>query len=104
MSQMERQMEILQILSMERQTTARQLAEHFGVCEKTIRRDIETLTLSYPIFPISGIRGGFRVMDGWYASRTYLSKSEEAFLQRLLPGLQPEDQETMMSILRKFSK
>ena len=101
---LERKMEILQILSAERQTTVKRLAEHFGVSEKSIRRDIETLTLSYPIYPVSGNGGGIRVMNGWYVNRHYLTADQEALLKELMEGLQPEKAALMQSILKSFSK
>lgn len=104
MSQRERQLEILQILSAERQTTVKRLAEHFGVSEKTIRRDIETLTLSAPIYTQTGPKGGIRVMNGWYANRHYLTANQEALLKELMEGLQPEKVEIMQSILKSFAK
>lgn len=43
-------------------------------------------------------------MDGWYVSRRYLNDDQEALLRSLMPGLQPEQQETMQRILAAFAK
>ena len=42
-------------------------------------------------------------MDGWYFGRRYLRPEQEALLRDLLPGLQPEQQKTMQSILTSFA-
>lgn len=100
----ERRRQMIELLSDVRQTSREYLAEYFKISLSTVDRDILVLSCDYPVFTVQGNGGGIRVADGWYVSRRYLSKQEEILLQRLLPGLQPEDQETMMSILRKFSK
>ena len=43
-------------------------------------------------------------MDGWYLSNRYMSEKQEKLLRSLLPGLQPEDQETIQQILKAFAK
>ena len=43
-------------------------------------------------------------MDGWYVNKRYMTADQEALLRKLLPGLQPEDQKTMQSILDAFAK
>ena len=43
-------------------------------------------------------------MDGWYVTRRYLNDDQEALLRFLLPGLQPDQQETMQRILSAFAK
>ena len=43
-------------------------------------------------------------MDGWYASKRYLTDEQDALLRKLAAGLQPEDQKTMESILAAFAK
>lgn len=85
-------------------TTYAELMREFGTSRSTAKRDIEQLSLSLPIKTVNGRYGGIFLDPMYNPNKIYLSSKEEIFLQRLLPGLQPEDQETMMSILRKFSK
>ena len=100
----ERRQQIIEYLNGNRSTTLEELTALFQVSKRTIRYDLEILSCSYPIYSVQGKGGGIRVADGWYLSRSYLSEPQEAFLRSLLPGLQPEDTETMNAILAKFAK
>ncbi len=102
-SALDRRQEILQRLSDRRQDTIENLMTEFGVSRSTIKRDIEILACSAPIYTVQGNGGGIRVMDGYYYGRRYLKSDQEALLRKLLPGLQPEDQKTMQSVLDAFA-
>lgn len=104
MSANERRNDMLMYLSAVRTASREDLAERYGVSLRTIDRDIEELTLSAPIYTQTGPGGGIRVMDGWYASRHYLSGVQEALLKELMKGLQTEEAEIMHSILTEFAK
>ena len=101
-SALERRQAMLELLSDRRQETVANLMTEFGVSRCTVLRDIETLSCSAPIFTVQGNGGGVRVADGYYYGRRYLRKDQEELLNRLLPGLQPEDAKTMRSILAGF--
>ena len=103
-SAVERRQMIIEEISIRRHIAIPELAKEFGVNRRTIERDIEVLSCSYPIFTENWRGGGVRAMDGWYLSRQYLHDEQEALLRRLLPGLQPEDQKTMERILTAFAK
>lgn len=100
----ERRQEILYFISDRRRTTYQQIAEEFNICYNTARNDVEVLMCSHPIEPVKGKGGGIRAMDGWYASRRYMTDEQEALLRKLAAGLQPEDQKTIESILASFAK
>ena len=53
----ERQDAIVQILCMRRQDTIGNLAQEFHVSVRTIKYDIEELTLAYPIETVRGLFG-----------------------------------------------
>lgn len=103
-STIERRQLLLEAISDRRQETYQSLADEFGVSKMTIRRDIEALSCSYPLFTVSGNGGGVRAMDGWYLSRRYLHDDQEALLRELIPGLQPDKQEVLQQILKAFGK
>jgi len=103
-SAIDRRQQVLEAISDRRQVQVKELAEEFGVNERTIRRDILVLSCSHPIITIQGGAGGVRAMDGWYLSRRYLHDDQEALLRSLLPGLQPEQAKTMEAILTAFAK
>ena len=60
-SALDRRQAILELLSDRRQTTLDSLALEFGVSKMTIRRDIEILSCSAPIYTLQGNGGGIRV-------------------------------------------
>ena len=68
----ERRQKILEILCVRRQETMENLAQEFNVTTRTIRNDIEELTLAHPIETVRGrYGGGVRVADGYYLGRQY---------------------------------
>lgn len=100
----ERRQEIIELMSDRRFENIQNLMNEFGVSRSTIKRDIEIISLSVPIYSVSGNGGGIRVADGWYSSRRYLKPEQEELLNRLKAGLQPGDEQVMESILAAFAK
>ena len=98
-----RRQEIVEILSDRRSEKIENLMSEFNVSRSTIKRDIEELSLSYPIYSVSGNGGGIRVADGWYSNRRYLKPVQEELLIKLKSGLQPDDIQVMESILAAFA-
>lgn len=103
-SAIERRQAILEALSDRRHETLDSLASEFGVSKMTIRRDIDVLSCSAPIYTVQGGGGGICVTDGWYVSRRYLHDGQEKLLRKLMKGLQPDDQIVMQQILTAFAK
>ena len=103
-STLERRKEILDVMNVRRHDTVSNLAFEFGVNEKTIRRDIETLTLDYPIYTMCGKHGGgVYIMEGRSTGRKRLSDKQAELLNSLLPGLNIEEAETMRDIIKTFA-
>ncbi len=100
----ERRLEILYFISDRRHVKMQEIADHFHISRSTAKRDVQILQCSYPIYSETTAAGGVRAMDGWYASKRYLTDAQEALLRKLTEGLQPEDQKTMESILTAFAK
>ena len=100
----ERRQLILDLLCQRRRETISNLAAELGVSERTIRRDVEMLTLRYPIEPVCGRNGGGVSMADWYQpGRQRLTPRQTALLRRLAAGLQGEDLEDMKQILTQFA-
>lgn len=96
----ERRQKILEILCVRRQETMENLAQEFNVTTRTIRSDIEELTLAHPTETVRGrYGGGARVADGYYLGRKYLKPDQQELLKRLSENLTGEDLATMNSIL-----
>jgi hypothetical protein len=88
----ERRMEIIETLCHRRQDTMANLATEFGVSVRTIKNDIDILSLNHPIETIRGrYGGGVRVMDGYYLHKKYLKPEQVELLQRLSIGLSEDD-------------
>lgn len=100
----ERQMLIRDFISDVRHISIAEIAEQFSVSQSTVRRDLEVITPFTSFYTTVGNEGGLHAIDGWYASKRYLSKGQEELLRRLLPGLQPEDKALMSGILQAFSQ
>lgn len=101
---LERRQQILEVLCERRHESVENLAYEFGVHERTIRRDIENLSLSYPIYTTQGVGGGVYIMDGFKLGRKYLNNEETLLLEKLLTQLKGNDRATMKAILKKFKE
>ena len=100
----ERRQEIMETLCHRRQETMTNLAFEFGVSIRTIRNDIDILSLSYPLETVRGrYGGGVRVMDGFYMNRKYLKPEQRDLLVRLRASLSSKDLAVMNSILKEFA-
>lgn len=94
----------MDLLCQRRRETISNLAAELGVSERTIRRDVEMLTLRYPIETVCGRYGGGVRMADWYQQgRQRLTPRQTALLRRLAVGLQGEDLEDMKQILTQFA-
>lgn len=80
----ERRNAILRALCRRRYETIGNLAAEFEVSERTIRRDIEILSYSEPIYTQSGRHaGGVYVVDGYRADQMYMTDEEIELLCKL---------------------
>ena len=100
----ERRMAILEALCERRREQVANLAFEFGVTEWTIRQDILTLSLSYPVYTVQGHGGGVYIADGYRLGRKYLTETQSDLLEKLSARLTGEDLETMKSILNTFKE
>ena len=99
-----RHQQIINLLCQRRSDTVQNLAAELGVCERTIRRDIEELTLTYPLETVRGrYGGGVRMADWYFQDWPKLSPKQTALLKRLAVGLHGEDLDEMNQILARFA-
>lgn len=103
-SALDRRQAIKDKLIVRRFMTMRELQDEFEVSRSTIRRDIDILSESIPLYTEKGNGGGVRVMDGYRSDRIYLNSEQEDLLNEIMPGLQPKQMEVMQSILATFGK
>lgn len=80
----ERRAAIIKTLCRRRHETMMNLALEFGVSERTIRRDIEVLSLTEPIYTQTGrYGGGVYVVEDYSIDRMYVSEEEAEVLRKL---------------------
>ena len=104
MSPSERRQEIMDVLCRRRHDTYDNLAREFGVSKRTIRYDIEMLTISYPIETVCGRYGGGVKVSDWYTpSRKTLNAEQADLLKRMASTLQGHDLAVLSSILTQFA-
>lgn len=85
----ERRNEIFKTLIIRKHDTISHLAEEFGVSRRTLRRDIELLSLSKPIYTQQGRHGGgVYLMEDYHAKDSGSIQAQIAILQKLLRCLE----------------
>lgn len=87
----ERRQAIWEYLCNARFSTTRQLADRFGVCERTIRSDLIALACTYPIETSFGPYGGIRVSNWYHPEQKRLSARQTSLLVRVRLTLEGED-------------
>lgn len=112
MNPFERRQGIWNLLCRRGCDTYENLAREFGVCERTIRYDVESLMCSYPIETMRGHNGGVRVADGFpsYYNRhnrdaKTLTPRQRSVLEKLSVSsqLDGEDRDALTGILSEFA-
>ena len=104
MTPSERRSAILHLLCIRRHDTASNLAEQFGVSERTIRADLVALSCYYPIQPVRGrYAGGIYLADWFHIESHTLSPIQQALLVKLRQPLKGEELQVMNSILAQFA-
>lgn len=99
----ERQRQIVEYLSVNKFVNMSHLADVFDVSVRTIQRDLDALSLHYPIVITKGrYTGGVSLIEGFRLERNYLTLEEQTLLERLLPALSGNDQIVMKRILGSF--
>jgi predicted DNA-binding transcriptional regulator YafY len=94
----------METLCQRRHETMKNLAFQFGVSVRTIKNDIDILSLSYPLETVRGrYGGGVKVMDGFQMNRKYLNPKQKELLERLCIGLSGDDLVVMNSIIKDFA-
>ena len=102
-NQYERRKSIYNVLCIRRCDTITRLAAEFGVNERTIRRDIVWLTLSFPIETCRGRYGGVKLAEWFYPMKSYLCPRQLSALQRLTLQCHGDDLIAVNSIITQFS-
>lgn len=108
----ERRNSILKALCRRRYETISNLAAEFDVSERTIRRDIDALSSTEPIYTQPGRAGGVYVVDGYRMDRMYMSEAEMGVLCKIRDAQQsqrasfllPGECEILEQIIQAYAK
>lgn len=103
MKAQERRIRVFSILCSRRCDTVGHLAAEVGVSEKTLRRDIAVLTLSYPIETTRGRCGGVKLADWFFPTQRYLTPQQRNLLKQVAADCGDGDRETLLDIAAQFS-
>lgn len=102
--QINRLFETIYILLHKKTTTAKELAERFEVSERTIYRDIETLSSAgIPIYASQGKGGGISLLDDYVLDKSILSEREQNEILYALQSLSVTKAPQMNQVLAKLS-
>lgn len=101
---MKRLFEIIYILLEKENVTAKELAEHFEVSQRTIYRDIENLSeVGIPIYMTKGRGGGIRLLPNFILNKTVLSQEEKKEALAALQGFTAVNESSINDKLSKLS-
>jgi predicted DNA-binding transcriptional regulator YafY len=101
---MNRNFEILYLLLNNERVTAKELAAHFGVSQRTIYRDVDTLSLAgIPVYSEQGKGGGIGLMPDFVLNKSILSEEEQNEILSALHGLSSVKTGETSQVLQKIS-
>ncbi len=84
-----RQLEMIYILMDRGTVTAQELAQRFEVSQRTVYRDVESLSMAgIPVYASRGKGGGIRLMDRFVLDKRLLSQEEQQKILAALASMQ----------------
>jgi len=98
----ERQNEIIRILMGRRTETVPRLARELGVSKNTIYRDIELLSIDYPISTQQGNRGGVKLADWNHPHKNLFSREQQKVLIELINVADKHQAEILEGLLTAY--
>ena len=102
MNTTDRRMEIINILVVRRRTTARELAEEFGVTTRTIRNDIQALSPGFPVYTQQGGDGGIFIEEDYKPYINTLSYDELKTLRDIYGQAEGAQKKILLQIIHKY--
>ena len=105
MTSSERRQAILEALCRRRHDKIDNLAYEFQGSERTIRNDVLMLSLSYPVYTVSGrYHSGVYVADDYYLGKQYLSDEQLDLIISLKSQVGDDQRRILESIVKKFGR
>ncbi len=85
---MERALGIIMLLLNKKRLNTKDLAEHYEVSTRTIKRDMELLARAgVPIVSFQGQRGGYELLEDYTLDKSFFTRGETSFLKDLMANL-----------------
>lgn len=102
--QINRLLEIVYILLDKKMVTAKELSEHFEVSQRTIYRDIDSLSMAgIPVYTNKGKGGGISLLDNFVLNKSILSDKEQIDILSSLQGLKALNVTDVEPVLKKLA-
>jgi predicted DNA-binding transcriptional regulator YafY len=98
----ERQAEIIRILMGRKNETVPRLAMELGVSKNTVYRDIDSLSLDYPIVTQQGNCGGVTLMDWRHPHKNLFSKEQQRVLTELIFVADKHQSEVLLGLINAY--
>ena len=98
----ERQAEIISILRSRKSETVPRLAQQLGVSKNTIYRDIEQLSINYPITTQQGNGGGVTLLERTHPYKNLLTREQQRVLTELLAVADKRQTEVLTGMLEAY--
>ena len=105
MTALERREKILEVLCERRREKVANLAFEFGVTTRTIKNDILELSLTYPVYTVSGrYHSGVYIADDYYPGKQYLTEEQLQLIISLQATVDDDQRKILQSIVKKFGR
>ena len=102
--QINRLIEMVYILLDKKTITAKELSNHFEVSQRTIYRDIDTLSAAgIPIYTNKGKGGGISLLDNFVLNKSILSEKEQVEILSSLQSLKALNVQDVEPVLNKLA-
>lgn len=102
--QINRLMDMIYILLDKRIVTAKELAERFGVSQRTIYRDIDVLSSAgIPVYTNKGKGGGISLLDNFVLNKAMITESEQMEILTSLQSLKALSVQEVEPVLHKLA-
>ena len=102
--QINRLLEMVYILIEKKKITARELSDYFEVSQRTVYRDVESLSAAgIPVYAEKGKGGGIRLLDNYVIKKSLLSEQEQVNLLASLQGMNALNGPELDPVLRKLA-
>ena len=102
--QINRLIEMVYILLNKKTITAKELSDHFEVSQRTIYRDIDTLSAAgIPIYTNKGKGGGISLLDNFVLNKSIISEKEQVEILSSLQSLKALNVQDVEPVLNKLA-